>query len=191
MTPHLPPTCERALLERFLKAEAMILWAIRAAQKKDVPPEVLQFLRRHEEEESRHLQHFEAMLGISSHRQKTLPRVPSQWWALAVQLYGYEALGLEFGKLLVAARPDLSAIVADEESHVAFFENQVRGILASGGPSAEGARQYAQGWRRRLPPTVDRYLEDPTLTPFREELRVSILNAIDERFAAVGLTANQ
>lgn len=188
---HLPPSCEPALFERFLKAEAMILWTVRAAQTKNVPPEVLQFLQRHEQEESEHLQHFESLLGISSHRQKSLPRVPSQWWALSVQLYGYEALGLEFAKLLVAARPDMSDIVTDEESHVAFFEEQVRGILAAGGPPAEGARQSARGWRRRLPPTVDRYLEDPTLTPFRNELRQSILDAIDERFASVGLIASK
>jgi hypothetical protein len=187
----LPATCERALFERFMKAEAMILRAIRAAQQKEVPPEVMKFLRHHEEEESRHLRHFEELLGITSHRKEALPRVPSQWWALSVQLYGYEALGLEFGKLLVAARPDMENIVRDEESHVTFFENQVRGILEAGGPPANGARQYAHAWRRRLPQTVDRYLEDAALSPFRAELRLSILNAIDERFAAIGLTANK
>jgi hypothetical protein len=28
----LPSSCEQALLERFLKAEAMALWSVRAAQ---------------------------------------------------------------------------------------------------------------------------------------------------------------
>jgi hypothetical protein len=51
----LPQTCEHALLERFLKAEAMILWTVRAAQTKQLPPDVLEFLRRHEKEESEHL----------------------------------------------------------------------------------------------------------------------------------------
>jgi hypothetical protein len=41
----LPSSCETALLERFLKAEAMALWSVRAAQAKDVPAGVLQFLR--------------------------------------------------------------------------------------------------------------------------------------------------
>jgi hypothetical protein len=185
---NLPPSCERALFERFMKAENMILWAVRAAQTKDLPPDVLEFLRRHEAEESEHLHHFETLLGIQSHRKTTLPKVPNQWWALSVHLYGYEALGLEFGKLLVSVRPDMASIVTDEESHVAFFENHVRRILEAGGPNAEGARQAAQGWRRRLPPTVGRYLEDPSLEPFREELRESILRAIDDRFASSKLS---
>ena len=187
MTRQLPPTCERALLERFLKAEAMALWAVRSAQAKDVPSGVLEFLRRHEEDEVRHLRQFERMLGTTSHVKTTLPRVPSSWWALAVHLYGYEALGLQFAKLLVLVRPDLSSIMKDEEVHVSFFENEVRNILVQAGPSADGARQYAHSWRRRLPKTVDRYLEDDSLSPFREELRRFILDAIDERFAIVGL----
>jgi len=187
MTRQLPPTCERALLERFLKAEAMALWAVRSAQAKDVPSGVLGFLRRHEEDEARHLQQFELLLGTTSHVKTTLPRGPSAWWALAVHLYGYEALGLQFAKLLVLVRPDLSAILKDEEVHVSFFENEVRKILIHAGPSADGARQCAHSWRRRLPRTVDRYLEDESLAPFRTELRRFILDAIDERFAAVGL----
>ena len=55
MAPILPSICERAILEQFLKAEAMALWAVRSAQAQDVPPGVLQFLRRHEEEEAQHL----------------------------------------------------------------------------------------------------------------------------------------
>jgi hypothetical protein len=148
---------------------------------------VLGFLRRHEEEETRHLQQFEQLLGTPSRGRTSLPRVPSEWRVLAVHLFGYEALGLEFAKLLTAVRPDLSSILNDEEGHVAFFENEVRKILLPEGSSAEGARQAAQAWRRRLPRTVDRYLHDESLAPFRDDLRQSILDAIDERFAATGL----
>lgn len=49
MSIYLPASCEPAFLERFLKAEAMALWSVRAAQAKGVPSGVLQFLRRHEE----------------------------------------------------------------------------------------------------------------------------------------------
>lgn len=185
----LPSTCERALLERFLKAEAMALWAVRSAQAQDVPPGVLQFLRRHEEEEAQHLKQFEQLLGVRSHGKTALPRVPSQWWALAVHLYGYETLGLEFAKLLIGLRPDLISILEDEEVHVGFFEDEVRAILVRGGSAADGARRTAQAWRRRLPGTVDRYLEDESLEPFRDELRRHLLGAVDERFATVGLLA--
>lgn len=183
----LPPSCETALLERFLKAEAMALWSVRAAQAKDVPPGVLQFLRRHEEEEAEHLKEFEFRLGVQSHRREKLPRVPSQWWALVIHLYGYETLGLEFAKLLVQVQPELRAIMDDEEVHVGFFEEEVRKVLAQGGASAEGARQSARAWWRRLPPTVDRYLEGESLGPFRSELRQLILGSIRSRFVGVGL----
>src|SRR5437667_12908812 len=84
--------CERALLEQFLKAESMALWLVRAAQAQDVPPGVLMFLRRHEEEEGRHLRQFEQLLGTTSRGKTALPRVPDQWRVLAVHLSGYEAL---------------------------------------------------------------------------------------------------
>jgi hypothetical protein len=187
MTRHLPHTCERALLEQFLKAESMALCLVRSAQAKDVPSGVLQFLCRHEEEEKRHLQQFEQLLGTTSRGKTALPRAPSQWWVLAMHLYGYEALGLQFAKLLVVVRPDLSSILNDEEGHVAFFENEVRNILVQAGSSAAGLRQAARAWRRRLPRTVDRYLHDESLAPFRDDLRRFILDAIDERFAAAGL----
>jgi len=187
MTHPLPFFCERAILEQFLKAEAMALWAVRAAQVQDVPLGVLQFLRRHEEEEAQHLKQFELLLGVSSHDKTGLPRMPSQWRVLAVHLYGYEALGLEFARLLVSLRPDLTSILEDEEVHVGFFEQEVRAILVHGGPAADGARQAARAWRRRLPRTVDRYLHDESLVPFRNELRQHILNVIDRRFLAVGL----
>ncbi len=187
MTRQLPHTSERALLEQFLKAESMALSLVRSAQAQDVPPGVLAFLRRHEEEEDRHLQQFEQLLGTISRGRMALPRVPSQWQGLAVHLYGYEALGLQFAKLLVAVRPDLSSILNDEEVHVVFFENEVRKILLHDGSLAEGARQAARAWRRRLPRPVDRYLHDENLALFRDGLRRSILDAIDERFAAAGL----
>jgi hypothetical protein len=187
MTRQLPPRCERALLEQFLKAESMALWLVRSAQAQDVPPGVLQFLRRHEEEESRHLQQFEQLLGITSRRKTALLRVPSQWCVLAVQLYGYEALGHQFAKLLVALRPDLSTILDDEEVHVQFFENEVRKFLVHEGSWTEGARQAARAWRRRLPRTVDRYLDYEAFAPFRDDLRQSILDAIDQRFSGIHL----
>lgn len=183
----LPASCETALLERFLKAEAMALWSVRSAQAKEVPPGVLQFLRRHEEEEAQHLKEFEARLGVRSHSREKLPRVPSQWWALVIHLYGYETLGLEFAKLLVQVQPDLQSILDDEEVHVGFFEEEVRKVLAEGGTTAEGAKASAKAWWRRLPPTVDRYLEGESLMPFRMELRQLILDAIRARFAYVGL----
>ena len=186
MTRQLPQTCERALLEQFLKAESMALRLVRSAQAQGVPPGVLEFLRRHEEDEDRHLQQFERLLGTTSTGKGT-PRVPSQWCVLAVHLYGYEALGLEFARLLAVLRPDLSSILSDEEGHVTFFENEVRNILLHEGSSAEKARQAAHAWRRRLPRTVDRYLHDESLAHFRDDLRQSILAAIDDRFAAIRL----
>jgi hypothetical protein len=191
MTHPLPSSCERAILEQFLKAEAMALWAVRSAQSQNVPHAVLQFLRRHEEEEAQHLKQFELLLGVSSHGKTSLPRMPSQWQVLAVHLYGYEALGLEFARLLVSLRPDLTSILEDEEAHVGYFEHEVRTILVHGGSAADGARQAAQAWRRRLPRTVDRYLHDESLAPFRDELRQQILDVIDSRFLAVGLLARR
>jgi len=183
----LPPSCEPALLERFLKAEAMALWAVRSAKAKDVPEGVLSFLLRHEEEEAKHLKEFETRLGIQSHARQKLPRMPSQWWALVIHLFGYEALGLEFAKLLVQVQPDLQSILEDELVHVDFFEREVQKVLKQGGPAAEGARESAKAWWRRLPPTVERYLEGAALEPFRPELRGRILTAIQVRFSSVGL----
>jgi len=187
MSIQLPASCEPALLERFLKAEAMALWSVRAAQAKDVPSGVLEFLRRHEEEEAQHLKEFETRLGVVSHAREKLPRVPSQWWALAIHLYGYETLGLEFAKLLVQVQPALKSIMDDEEVHVGFFEEEVRKVLAQGGVAAEKARESARAWWRRLPQTVDRYLEGDSLEPYRAELRHVILAAIRQRFVEVEL----
>jgi hypothetical protein len=183
----LPPSCEGALLERFLKAEAMALWAVRSAQAKDVPPGVHAFLLRHEEEEAKHLREFETRLGVHSHGRSKLPRMPSQWWALVIHLFGYETLGLEFAKLLVQVQPELRSILEDELVHVDFFEQEVKKVLEQGGPAAEGAKESAKAWWRRLPPTVDRYLEGDSLEPFRSELRQRILAAIHLRFHQIGL----
>jgi hypothetical protein len=183
----LPRSCERPLLERFLKAEAMALWSVRAAQASDVPPHVVAFLRRHEAEEQAHLKQFESMLGVQSWEKPILPRVPRQWEALAVHLYGYEVLGLEFAELLAAVRPDLSGIVADEEVHVAFFEQELKQMLTAGGPTAASVRQSARAWWKRLSRTLDRYLGDSSLAPYRARLRPAILAGIAQRFAGLGL----
>ena len=183
----LPPSCEAALLERFLKAEAMALWAVRAAKAKDVPPGVLSFLLRHEEEEAKHLKEFEKRLGVQSHVRVKLPRMPSQWWALVIHLFGYAALGLECAQLLVQVQPELMSILDDEHVHVDFFEREVKQVLEQEGPSADGARECAKAWWRRLPSTVDHYLEGDSLSPYRPELRQRILMAVHRRFCQVGL----
>jgi hypothetical protein len=183
----LPAECEPAILERFLKAEAMALWAVRAAQREAVPPNVRIFLRKHEEDELDHLQRFETMVGHPSRSRERLPAVPRQWPALAVQLYGYEALGLEFARLLIAMRPDLAVILEDEETHVGFFEREIRKVLAADGLSAEQAKVSARAWWRKLPRTVDRYLAGESLDTWRAELARMILGAIERRFIGVGL----
>jgi len=183
----LPSDCEPDLLVRFLKAEAMALWSVRAAQSRDVPAGVLQFLRRHEEEEAQHLKEFETRLGVVSRARDKLPRVPSQWHALVIHLYGYETLGLEFAKLLVQVQPALRSIREDEEVHVGFFEAEVKKVLVGGGEAAAGARRSAKAWWRRLPPTVDRYLEGERLAPYRQELKRVILDAIWRRFLGLEL----
>lgn len=182
----LPRDCERALLERFLRAEAMAMYAVRSARV-HAPPRALAFLQRHEEEEQEHLKKFEELTGVSAREKTVLPKVPKQWHALAVQLYGYEALGLEFARLLAALRPDLSEILADEEVHVGFFEDEVRKILVAGRGPANGAREFARAWFRRLPRTVERYLSGDGLDAHREDLARRILGEIEGRFTRVGL----
>ncbi len=186
----LPPSCERALLERFLRAEAMALWAVRAAQTQQLPRHVQTFLQRHETDEQDHLRQFEGMLGTMSQRPATLPTVPSQWEMLAVLLFGYEALGLEFATLLAGIRPDLSDILEDEQVHVGFFEKELRAILAGGETGAQQAREAARTWWKKLPRTVDRYLQDPSLEPYRSGLRTHILGVIGRRFVNLGLLAD-
>ena len=187
MSIRLPPECETALLERFLKAEAMALWTVRSARLQDVPPNVYAFLRRHEEDEQQHLAQFETMIGRQPRERERLPSVPRQWPALAVQLYGYESLGLEFATLLVMLRPDLASIREDELIHVQFFEHEILRILKGEAAAAEQARVSALAWWRKLPRTVDRYLEAASLDPYRQTLTEWMLAALEQRFCATGL----
>src|SRR5262249_56769220 len=93
----LPQSCAQALLERFLKAEAMAMWAVQSAQAQriqDVPPHVLPFLRRHEEEEAQHLKEFERRVGVSPRGRRALPRVSRHLWGPGVRLLGLEGPGL-------------------------------------------------------------------------------------------------
>jgi hypothetical protein len=174
-------------MERFLKAEAMALRTVRAARLQDVPPNVYTFLRQHEEDEQQHLARFETMLGRRLCERERLPSVPRQWPALAVQIYGYESLGLEFAKLLLTVRPDLASILEDEAIHVQFFEEEVQRILRGRTASAEQAHISARAWWRKLPQTVDHYLEAPILDPYRHMLTKRILAAINLRFTTAGL----
>ena len=183
----LPKSCEQAILERFLRAEAMALWAVRAAQLRDVPQNVQTFLKQHEADELDHLKQFETMLGHQSRGREVLPTVPQQWPALAVLLFGYEALGLEFAKLLVGLRPDMASIVEDEETHVGFFERELRKILTGDAVGAEQARVSARAWWRKLPRTVDRYLQADELEVYRADVGEMILAAIRRRFTDAGL----
>lgn len=187
----LTPECETALLEQFLKAEAMALWTVRSARLQDVPPNVYAFLRKHEEDEEQHLAQFETMIGRQPRERERLPSVPRQWPALAVQLYGYESLGLEFATLLVALRPDLASICEDELVHVAFFEREIRRILSSETIDAEQVRISSLAWWRKLPRTVDRYLNAAAFDPFRTVLVGNILSAIGRRFTTTGLLQNR
>lgn len=187
----LPSSCEQSLLERFLKAEAMAMRSVRAAQSSNVPPHVATFLRRHEAEEEAHLKQFESMLGVPSWDKAVLPRVPRQWEALAVHLYGYEVLGLEFAKLLIGVRPDLAGILEDEETHVGFFERELKQTLEGGGAAASAVRQSARAWWKKLARTLDRYLGDGCLAPYRDRLRSTILTAVLQRFAGIGLATDE
>jgi hypothetical protein len=186
----LPPECEAAILERFLKAEAMALWTVQSARLQDVPPNVYTFLRKHEEDEQKHLAQFETLIGRQPRERDRLPSVPRQWSALAVQIYGYESLGLEFARLLVTLRPDLVSILEDEIVHVGFFEREVQRILGEAPEAVEQACASARAWWRKLPRTVGRYLEADVLDPFRSCLTGHILEAIERRFVATGLLAN-
>jgi len=95
---------------------------------------------------------------------------------LAVQLYGYESLGLEFAKLLVAMRPDLADILEDEATHVKFFEREIRQIIAGEAAAADQARVSARAWWRKVPLTLGRYMEAPVLNPFSGEIN-RVVNA--------------
>jgi hypothetical protein len=127
------------------------------------------------------------MLGHASHERDRLPSVPRQWPTLAVHLFGYESLGLEFAGLLATLRPDLASILEDEEAHVGFFERELLKLLAGGSAAAEQARLSARAWWRKLPRTLERYLEGEALAPFRGDLRRHLLASIERRFVTVGL----
>lgn len=116
-----------------------------------------------------------------------MPAVPQQWCALAVHLLGYEALGLEFAKLLATLRPDLSNILRDEEMHVGFFERQLRVLLRRDDDAAQCARAAARAWWRKFPRTLERYLSDETLASVRSDLRSRIADEINRRFEALTL----
>lgn len=182
----LPASCEKAILSRFLRAEAMALWAVKSAQS-GVPGHALSFLKRHEEEEREHLKIFEGLTGEQARDKAVLPKMPRQWHAMAVHLYGYEALGLEFARLLAGLRPDLAHILKDEEAHVGFFETEVKRILDGGRGPANGAREYARAWMRRIPKTLERYLRGDGLEPYQAELSERILAALRGRFTSIGL----
>ncbi len=186
-SPLLTPACESALLEQFLRAEAMALWAVRSAQLQHVPPNVQRFLRRHEEDEQEHLAQFESIIGRRHVPRSRLPSVPHQWPALAVQLYGYECLGLEFAKLLARLRPDLTSILEDETVHVEFFEEEIRRILSGRAHEATQARVSAAAWWKKLPKTIGRYLDADVLHPFRQTLHERMLTALERRLMHVGL----
>lgn len=183
----LPPECEPAILEQFLKAEAMALWTVQSARLQDVPPNVSTFLQKHEEDEQQHLAQFESMIGRQPRQRERLPSVPRQWPALAVQLYGYESLGLEFATVLVTLRPDLVSIREDELVHVEFFEREMYRILGGEATAADQARTSARAWWKKLPRTMDRYLNAAALGPYREALTAWMLTAIERRFRATGL----
>lgn len=165
----------------------MALWSVRASQAKDLPPRVKAFLSHHEREEQAHLRAFETMLGTRSIERDVPPKVPSQWAALAVHLYGYETLGLEFAKRLVLLRPDLVSVLHDEERHVGFLEREIRQILAKDQASAETARRSTRSWWRKVPNTVRRYLKDEAFTPIRQELQTAILLALRKRLCGIRL----
>ena len=184
----LPSSCEKTILSRFLRAEAMAMWAVKSAQA-DTPKHALAFLKRHEEEEREHLKIFEGLTGEQAREKTALPKMPRQWHQLAVHLYGYEALGLEFARLLAELRPDLAHVLKDEEAHVGFFESEVKRLLDAGKGPANGAREYARAWMRRIPKTLDRYLRGDGLEPYQAELAGRILDSIRARFAAIGLVS--
>jgi hypothetical protein len=165
----------------------MALWAVRSAQLENVPPAVRTFLRRHEADEQNHLRQFESILGRPSRGRAALPSVPRAWPALAVQLFGYEALGLEFALLLAEVRPDLAAILHDERTHVGFFEREIAKLLSGRPAEAEQAVRSACAWWKKAPRTVDRYLRDESFEPVRSELRERILGSLRIRLTAAGL----
>ncbi|MBH0177146.1 MAG: hypothetical protein HP491_04610, partial [Nitrospira sp.] len=60
-------------------------------------------------------------------------------------------------------------------------------ILSGEQADAEQARTSARAWWRKLPRTLDRYLEDSALEPYRPELARRILSALECRLIGAGL----
>lgn len=178
---------ERAILERFLRAESMAKYALRSAMD-DVPADVRTFVEKQEAEEAEHQERFERLTGLRAREREDLPKMPVQWHACAIRLLGYEALGYEFARLAIAetsgeVRQMLEEILVDEEEHVRFYESALRAILdAGGGPAAE-TRVMAQAFLRRLPKTIERYLRGPELGDMQE----TILDGVRSRFRSLGL----
>lgn len=180
---------ELAILERFLRAEAMAKYALRSARE-GVPADVAEFMRRQELEEEKHQSRFEAVTGIKARERETLPRMPRHWHEIAVQLLGYESLGWEFANLAAAetsgpVREMIREILLDETGHVRFYEESLRRILAEERGPARGARVFAAAFLRRLPTTIDRYLRGADLGAHRD----AILEGVRARFRALGLLA--
>lgn len=181
-------TRERAILERFLRAEAMAKYALRSAMDR-VPEEVQDFLRRQEAQEAEHQQRFERITGLQAQDRGKLPKMPMQWNACAVRLLGYEALGYEFAQLALAetsgsTREMVAEILVDEAEHVRFYEEALKKILDEGGPRAEETRHMAGAFLRRLPKTVERYLRGAELAAFQER----VLEGVRRRFGSLGRT---
>lgn len=178
-------TRERALLERFLRAESMAKYALRSALG-DVPPDVADFVRRQEAQEVEHQERFERLTGLKARERGNLPRMPAQWSACAVRLLGYEALGFEFARLAAQEtsgeiRAMILEILEDETGHVRFYEDAVRRILAPGDPRARDTRVMIDAFLRRLPKTIERYLRGSEL----EGCAGGILAAVRARFEAL------
>ena len=68
-------------------------------------------------------------------------------------------------------------------------EREIIRLLTDGGPSAEQARRSAQAWWRKLPRTIDRYLEAPMLDAVRLAVAAHLLGTIKQRLIRAGLLA--
>lgn len=182
---------QRAILDRFLRAETMAKVTLRA-MKTGVPEEVAAFVERQEAEEEEHQRRFEALTGLKARERECLPKVPTQWHACAVLLLGYEALGYEFANLAIgitsgAVRDLLREILQDELRHVEFYEIALRKILEKGGGQAEDAHALVAALLGRLPKTIDRYLKGTDLGAHREV----ILEGVRARFQRLGIDGDQ
>ena len=179
-------TCEQALLERFVP-KAMALWAVRGADQ-DLPLTCRPFssgMRRMNRTTSNNSGH--ARHPVSTDQRRCRPyRHSGRCWRCCC--FGYEALGLEFASLLAGIRPDLSDILDDERFMSDFSGGRNRDDPAGGGVGAQQAARLRERGGRFTALSVDRYLKDPALAPYRTEPG-QILSAIGQRFVALGLLA--